>query len=349
MEQAAHEARLNQATLEGEGNKKRGEEHLAKVASLEQKLADAQAKIEQTLERLMLSEERSVALEKEVNDATRERDLREERAGVMASAWRMRAENGESDAKAAKIALAEAEATFQQKSRDLAKLQGALAESQAVLVVEQERVAALEGVKRRLEGEIEQSSRERVENVLNGSPVAEMRALKLIVREQKEQLREAMAMGFVFDSNYSEASTIAVYGKGANLLEEGSRPSTTRTVAMSARAESAMHLKDVKSSMRAHHLAGLARSRHDQGVVRRAFGRILQTVAEREDEGLRAEVALLKSRLDGNMAEKEAELLRKRVPELEERAKAAELKFDQLYGWVQSKAAEARQSANRGF
>jgi hypothetical protein len=41
-----------------------------------------------------------------VNEATKERDLREERAGVMATAWRMRAENGEADARNAKKALA---------------------------------------------------------------------------------------------------------------------------------------------------------------------------------------------------------------------------------------------------
>ena len=41
-----------------------------------------------------------------MNEATKERDLREERAGVMATAWRMRAENGEADAENAKKALA---------------------------------------------------------------------------------------------------------------------------------------------------------------------------------------------------------------------------------------------------
>ena len=84
-------------------------------------------------------------------------------------------------------------------------------------------------------------------------------------------------------------------------------------------------------------------------LLKSAFGVLAGEAAYREADKLRGEIKRLESILLGGGGSSQGDAdAKKRMGELEERARVAEQKFEQLYSWVQSKANEARQQATRG-
>ena len=101
--------------------------------------------------------------------------------------------------------------------------------------------------------------------------------------------------------------------------------------------------------VRSHHLAELSHRRHMITLLKSAFGVLAGEAAYREADKLRGEIKRLESILLGGGGSSQGDAdAKKRMGELEERARVAEQKFEQLYSWVQSKANEARQQATRG-